>query len=138
MVNDMMCDLFSIGAQSRTSRSTYRHICVGSAPLSGHWLIAFLLPSMAARMNQPEAKPWINAIHAYTPGKAKSDDGRVLIKLSANENPLGCSADATAALVDARTSLARYPDPASTALREALGRHYGLESEQIVCGTRVR
>jgi histidinol-phosphate aminotransferase len=90
---------------------------------------------MAARMKQPEAKPWINAIHAYTPGKAKSDDGRVLIKLSANENPLGCSADATAALVDARTSLARYPDPASTALREALGRHYGLESDQLVCGT---
>ena len=40
---------------------------------------------MAAAMNKPEAKPWINAIHAYTPGKAKSDDGRVLIKLSANE-----------------------------------------------------
>jgi histidinol-phosphate/aromatic aminotransferase/cobyric acid decarboxylase-like protein len=46
---------------------------------------------MARSMTQPEAKPWINAIHAYTPGKAKSDDGRVLIKLSANENALGCS-----------------------------------------------
>lgn len=90
---------------------------------------------MAARMNNPEAKPWINAIHAYTPGKAKSDDGRVLIKLSANENPLGCSVDATAALVDAKSSLARYPDPASNALREALGAHYQLESDRIVCGT---
>lgn len=90
---------------------------------------------MAARMNAPQAKPWINAINAYTPGKAKSDDGRVLIKLSANENPLGCSADATAALVEARSTLARYPDPASNALREALGAHYGLESDQIVCGT---
>lgn len=90
---------------------------------------------MAARMNAPQAKPWINAINAYTPGKAKSEDGRVLIKLSANENPLGCSADATAALVEARSTLARYPDPASNALREALGAHYGLESDQIVCGT---
>ncbi|QGY82320.1 histidinol-phosphate transaminase [Sphingorhabdus lacus] len=90
---------------------------------------------MAARMSNPEAKPWINAIHAYTPGKAKSDDGRVLIKLSANENPLGCSEDATAALVDAKSSLARYPDPASNALREALGAHYHLESDRIVCGT---
>ena len=86
-------------------------------------------------MSKPEAKPWINAIHAYTPGKAKSDDGRVLIKLSANENPLGCSEHATAALVETRSMLARYPDPASNALREALGAHFHLESDQIVCGT---
>lgn len=86
-------------------------------------------------MTQPVAKPWINAIHAYTPGKAKSDDGRVLIKLSANENPLGCSPDATAAMAEARASLARYPDPASVALREALGKAYDLEADQIVCGT---
>ena len=86
-------------------------------------------------MTQPVAKPWINAIHAYTPGKAKSDDGRILIKLSANENPLGCSPDATAAMADARATLARYPDPASTALREALGKAYDLEANRIVCGT---
>ncbi len=86
-------------------------------------------------MTQPEVKPWIAAIHAYTPGKAKSDDGRTLIKLSANENPLGCSAAAAAALVEARETLARYPDPAAGALREALGKAYGLEAEQIVCGT---
>lgn len=90
---------------------------------------------MARGMTQPVAKPWIEAIHAYTPGKAKGDDGRVLIKLSANENPLGCSVHATEALVEARTTLARYPDPASNALREALGAAYGLEPEQIVCGT---
>ncbi|MGB5077039.1 MAG: histidinol-phosphate transaminase [Sphingorhabdus sp.] len=86
-------------------------------------------------MNKPEAKPWINAINAYTPGKATGDDGRVLIKLSANENPLGCSPYAVEALVSTRTSLARYPDPASNALREALGAAYSLESDQIVCGT---
>jgi histidinol-phosphate aminotransferase len=86
-------------------------------------------------MNKPEAKPWITAINAYTPGKAKGDDGRVLIKLSANENPLGCSPHATEAMVAAQTTLARYPDPASNALREALGAAYNLESGQIVCGT---
>ncbi len=90
---------------------------------------------MPRGMNSPIAKPWINAIHAYTPGKAKSDDGRVLIKLSANENPLGCSPDAAAALVGARNTLARYPDPASNALRDALGAAYDLDPEQIVCGT---
>ena len=91
--------------------------------------------AMATGMNTPIAKPWIEAISAYTPGKAKSDDGRVLIKLSANENPLGCSADAAAALVDKSDSLARYPDPACTALREALGAAYEVNSDQIVCGT---
>ncbi len=88
-----------------------------------------------AGMNNPEAKPWINAINAYTPGKAKGDDGRLLIKLSANENPLGCSPHANEAMVAAQTTLARYPDPASNALREALGAAYDLESDQIVCGT---
>ncbi|MBC6436493.1 histidinol-phosphate transaminase [Nostoc sp. HG1] len=86
-------------------------------------------------MNSPQAKPWIDAISAYTPGKAKGDDGRVLIKLSANENPLGCSPAATAAMVATQSVLARYPDPACVALREALGGAYGLESDQIVCGT---
>jgi histidinol-phosphate aminotransferase len=90
---------------------------------------------MACVMNAPIAKPWIDAITAYTPGKAKSDDGRMLIKLSANENPLGCSEQAMAAMADARSTLARYPDPACNALREALGAHFGIESEQIVCGT---
>lgn len=90
---------------------------------------------MAAGMTTPQAKPWIEAISAYTPGKAKSDDGRVLIKLSANENPLGCSPDAAAALLEKGTTLARYPDPASTALREALGAVYDIDSDQIVCGT---
>ncbi len=86
-------------------------------------------------MSEPTAKPWIEAIHAYTPGKAKSDDGRVLIKLSANENPLGCSPHAADALVAARATLSRYPDPASNDLREALGAAFSLEPEQIVCGT---
>ena len=90
---------------------------------------------MAAPMTKPEAKPWIDAIDAYSPGKAKGDDGRLLIKLSANENPLGCSPQATEAMAAAQATLARYPDPASNALREALGAAYQLESDRIVCGT---
>ncbi len=90
---------------------------------------------MAADMSIPIPKSYISAIHAYAPGKAKADDGRELIKLSANENPLGCSLDASAALAAEKSSLARYPDPASGALRAALAAAYDLESEQIVCGT---
>ena len=40
----------------------------------------------------PQVKPWVQGIAPYTPGRATGDDGRVLIKLSANENPLGSSA----------------------------------------------
>jgi histidinol-phosphate aminotransferase len=90
---------------------------------------------MARAMTIPTPKSYISAIHAYTPGKAKADDGRELIKLSANENPLGCSQDASLALAAQAHTMARYPDPASVALRLAIAAHYGLETERIVCGT---
>ena len=48
--------------------------------------------------NAPQMKPWIEAIHAYVPGLSKGADGRELVKLSANENPLGTSPAATAVL----------------------------------------
>jgi histidinol-phosphate aminotransferase len=82
----------------------------------------------------PSPKPWIEAIHAYVPGKARSADGRELIKLSANENPLGTSHR----VIEARKQAPlpdRYPDPDSVALREALGALHGIPVERIVCGT---
>jgi histidinol-phosphate aminotransferase len=90
---------------------------------------------MHGLMLSPTPKSYISAIHAYTPGKAKADDGRALIKLSANENPLGCSAHASNALAAQSMGVARYPDPASSALRAALADVHGLEAERIVCGT---
>jgi histidinol-phosphate aminotransferase len=84
--------------------------------------------------SQPEMKPWIAAIHAYVPGKSKAADGRELVKLSANENPLGTSPKALAARA-AATVPALYPDPDSTALREALGTLHGIDPARIVCGT---
>ena len=82
----------------------------------------------------PQIKPWIADIHAYVPGKATGADGAVLTKLSANENPLGCSEAALEALSEAH-SPARYPDPDSTALRQALGDLHRLDPAKIVCGT---
>jgi histidinol-phosphate aminotransferase len=84
--------------------------------------------------DRPTPKPWIARIHAYTPGKASGDGGRPLIKLSANENPLGTSPAALAAMASAAPA-SRYPDPASTALREALGKKHGVDPARIVCGT---
>ena len=61
-------------------------------------------------------------------------DGRELVKLSANENPLGTS---PAALEARGTTTApnRYPDPDSVALREAIGRLHRIDPARIVCGT---
>ncbi|MXO89215.1 histidinol-phosphate transaminase [Pontixanthobacter aquaemixtae] len=84
--------------------------------------------------SKPTPKPWIKAIHAYVPGKAHADDGRELVKLSANENPLGCSPAAMAALATAK-SPAGYPDPDASDLRAAIGALHGIDPARIVCGT---
>ncbi|WP_247711888.1 histidinol-phosphate transaminase [Qipengyuania qiaonensis] len=85
-------------------------------------------------MDRPTMKPWIEGIHAYVPGKSTASDGRQLVKLSANENPLGCSPAAIAALAEGHAP-ATYPDPDATALRTAIGRHCGVDPARIVCGT---
>ena len=84
--------------------------------------------------NAPIPKSWIAAIHAYVPGKSAGDDGRPLVKLSANENPLGTSAMALAAKAQAAIA-SLYPDPDSTALRAAIGKLHGIDPKRIVCGT---
>ena len=86
----------------------------------------------------PTPKPWIAAIHAYVPGKSPSDfgakDGRPLVKLSANENPLGTSPLALAAR-DQAAPPERYPDPDSKDLRAAIGALHGIDPALIVMGT---
>jgi len=83
---------------------------------------------------RPLAKPWISEIHAYVPGKSKSASGKPLVKLSANENPLGSSPAALAALAEAHVA-ADYPDPDARALRESIAGVHGLDPALIVCGT---
>jgi histidinol-phosphate aminotransferase len=74
-------------------------------------------------------------ISPYVPGKAATDDGRRLIKLSANENPLGTGDAARAAMTAATADLATYPDPGANLLRDAIGRKLGLDPARIICGT---
>ena len=82
----------------------------------------------------PAMKPWIAAIHAYVPGRSTAADGRPLVKLSANENPLGTSPAALAVRAEGIVP-SLYPDPDSTALREAIGALHGIDPARIVCGT---
>ncbi|MCY3553647.1 MAG: histidinol-phosphate transaminase [Candidatus Poribacteria bacterium] len=56
-----------------------------------------------------------------------------IIKLDANENPYGPSPRIYSALAD-ETYYHIYPDPDSTALREALSQYIGIDSTHIVAG----
>jgi histidinol-phosphate aminotransferase len=100
--------------------------------LSKHRL--FFKRPITMTMSRPEPKPWISAIHAYVPGKSKSASGQPLTKLSANENPLGCSPAALAALTEGHNP-ADYPDSDARALREKIAEVHGLDPARIVCGT---
>lgn len=84
---------------------------------------------------QPVVKPWIAAIDAYVPGRARLAGIADPVKLSSNETPLGPSPAAVAAMAATAATAHRYPDGASTALREAIAAHHGLEVDRIVCGT---
>ena len=83
----------------------------------------------------PTPKPWIAAIHAYVPGRSAGADGRPLVKLSANENPLGTAPSAAAVLAGRTGAAAEYPDGDATVLRRAIAAEHGLEVDRIVCGT---
>jgi len=80
-------------------------------------------------------KPYVADIHAYVPGKAGLGTRPVVAKLSSNENPFGPSPAAITAMTAMLGNSHLYPDPASTALREALARRHGIAPEQIICGT---
>ena len=83
---------------------------------------------------RPEPRPEILAIEAYTPGKSSVAGVAKVHKLSSNESPLGPSPKAIEAFRASASELARYPDGSATALREAIGRRFGLETSRIICG----
>ena len=85
-------------------------------------------------MAGPQPRAGILDIEAYVGGKAASERGSPVAKLSANESPLGPSPAAIDAYGRCAGELHRYPDGGSTKLREALARMAGIEVARIVCG----
>jgi histidinol-phosphate aminotransferase len=83
---------------------------------------------------KPQPRPEILGIDPYVPGKSKVAGLEKFHKLSSNESPLGPSRKAIDAVKAQAESLELYPDGASTALREAIGRRYGLDPARIICG----
>lgn len=86
-------------------------------------------------MSRPVPKPGILEIAPYTPGKSPVPEaGRKVFKLSANETPFGPSQKAKEAYAGAATHLEDYPEGTSKVLREAIGKRFGLDPAQIICG----
>jgi histidinol-phosphate aminotransferase len=78
------------------------------------------------------------ALRAYDPGHdlpaLRKRFGGILAELGSNENPLGPSPHAVAAIQAALPDLLRYPDPKGGALKTALAKHLGVGEGQITLG----
>lgn len=83
---------------------------------------------------RPVPRPGVLAIDAYVPGKSQAPGVAKVFKLSSNETPLGASPSAIEAYKTVAAHLQDYPDGASTDLRQAIGRTFGLDPDRIICG----
>jgi histidinol-phosphate aminotransferase len=78
-------------------------------------------------------KPHIVKLPAYKPPSVPPGMARV-VDLSSNENPLGPSPRAMAALREAVATVNRYPDASGTDLKAALAGKWDVRPEQIALG----
>ncbi len=91
-------------------------------------------------MNYCDLAPsYIRSIAPYQPGKPISELERELgitgiVKLASNENPLGASAAAVAAMHEAIKTIALYPDGNGFELKDALVKRYGVAHANITLG----
>src|SRR2546428_13311718 len=88
-----------------------------------------------------QSPSYIRDIAPYQPGKPIAELAREMglaekkiIKLASNENPLGVSPKARAAIKKALPELGRYPDGNAFELKAALSLRYGVPEECIVAG----
>ena len=83
----------------------------------------------------------VRELKPYPPGKPIEELAREqglaegeIVKLASNENPLGPSPKAVAAIAETMVDLARYPDGNGFALKEALAKKFDISREQITLG----
>src|ERR1700746_1807156 len=82
----------------------------------------------------PAPRRGIFEIAPYVGGEAKIVGIERPIRLASNESALGPSPKAMAAYRALAEEIHRYPDGSAEELREALGRHHGLDPARIICG----
>ena len=86
-----------------------------------------------------QVHPDIRSLSPYVPGKPIDELQRELgltrvIKLASNENPLGPSPRALAALSGAQDMLHRYPDGGGYQLRQTIADRWKVGKEQVILG----
>src|SRR5438034_214115 len=82
---------------------------------------------------------WIRTLTPYPPGKPIEELERELgirdsIKLASNENPLGPSPKAVAAITAALADLHRYPDGSAFYLKRRLAERLGVSEAELIVG----
>jgi histidinol-phosphate aminotransferase len=90
-------------------------------------------------MAAPRPRAYLAAVPTYKPGKPLQEVQRELglsraIKLASNENPLGPSPKALAALRQAQGKLNRYPEGGAPLLRAKLAKLFHLSPEHFIFG----
>ena len=87
------------------------------------------------------AHPWLRELVSYEPGKPIEDVARELglrpdqiIKLASNENPLGPSPKALAAMQEMLHKAHFYPDGGGYYLREAIAGKLGVTRAHVILG----
>src|SRR6185369_8508140 len=90
-------------------------------------------------MSGPPIPDRIRSLTPYKPGRPIEEVERELgisgsIKIASNENPLGPSPLALAALAQALPGIHRYPDGGAVVLAEKLGGQLGLDPRRLVFG----
>jgi len=82
---------------------------------------------------------WVRSLAPYPPGMPVEELEREYgihdsIKIASNENPLGPSPRAVAAVIEAAKNMHRYPDGAAFYLRRALAQRLGVSPETLIFG----
>lgn len=85
------------------------------------------------------ANSGVQELHPYQPGKPISELERELgitniVKLASNENPIGISPMAQAAMEKEFSELARYPDANGYYLKAKIAERVGVDINQITLG----
>lgn len=86
-----------------------------------------------------EIPEYVSRLLPYKAGKPIQELAREkkldrIVKLASNENPLGPSPKAVAAIRSALGELNRYTDPTSHDLVQALAKKYDIQPRHIICG----
>ena len=90
-------------------------------------------PLAFPHVTSPRLRPVLDALGTYRPGRRPAA-GQRLARLASNETPFPLLPEVVQAVADALADSNRYPDPAATALTEALAAKHGVSPDRVAVG----